>query len=530
MVALPQGPVRKVGMSMAQPGVVAPWRATYVPGDWFLIAGPTSLVVLEPGSGRADMIADLWADVVASSSMSDLIDRLAGYGITELPDLAVVFWSQAGMRTLVRGGVELIDAGSGQPVATGEGIVTWNEVALDDLTKVRVKLRGQTPDGELLPLAVGVVRVGAISISADDEAVVRSPQPLLRSAGRVAGPAEGSAAAVSAAVQPGGPEPDAVETDPVGPTGAESPAEDLAAEAPAAVVAEAPETADEQSEHASAAADDDTGPDFPPIDSDLDDQSPTDESAAVGLDSPWGPQSGSAAVPGAVGLGAVGLGAVGPGTVGAGSAAGVGSPFEPDRPAATSPSPPEFSIEQFEMENDDTQLIANPVIVGGQPAGPGSSAPTGPLVEASRCPNGHANAPGSPICRICRSPIPPGPPVSIPAPLLARLRAADGTVVDLDRAVLLGRAPSEQRSTVPLPRLVTLASPAQDISRTHLQIVPENWQVVVTDLNSTNGTFVTDPGPNGNRGLLPPGHPTPVPIGATLELGEGVTVTIEAAD
>jgi hypothetical protein len=195
-------------------------------------------------------------------------------------------------------------------------------------------------------------------------------------------------------------------------------------------------------------------------------------------------------------------------------------------------TPTESSIEQFEMENDDTQLISNPVVAGadGPRSGPSGTAPTEPLVEAVRCQNGHANAPGSTVCRVCRTPIPARPAELIPEPLLARLRAADGTVVDLDRPILLGRAPSEQRSSLPLPRLVTLASPAQDISRTHLQVAPENWQVLVTDLNSTNGTFVTDPGPDGNRGLLPPGQPTPVPIGATLELGEGVTLTIEPAD
>ncbi|WP_344808810.1 FHA domain-containing protein [Microlunatus ginsengisoli] len=558
---------------MAQPGVVAPWRATYVPGDWYLIAGPTSMVVLEPGSGRAEMIADLWSDVVASASMSDLVDRLAGYGITELPDLAVVFWSQAGMRTLVRGGIQLIDPDSSQPLASGEGIVTWNEVGLGHVTNVRLGLRGQTPNGELLPLSVGVVRVGAVSVSADEDAVVRSPQPLLRSAPAVvggtasagtasagtasagaasagaagaagAGAAGAGAASAGAATTGAASEPAAAGAGPDDAPAAEAGlAADSAVTAPDEAVVESGES--DQSETPAGSgqtgsgqtgsgqtgrrpdlAEDDTGPDFPPLESERSDESAqTGASPGFGLDSPWGPQPGP--VGAAAAVGASGASAFAPpGGVG-GSTAGA----------------PQFSVEQFEMENDDTQLMGSAEAEGalstGGPGGgdqgrPGQGRPDqgrgGPLVEAVRCPNGHPNAPGSSVCRVCRSPITPGPPQLIPAPLLARLRAADGTVVDLDRAVLLGRAPSEQRSTAPLPRLVALASPAQDISRTHLQVVPENWQVVVTDLHSTNGTFVTDPGPNGNRGLLPPGQPIPVPIGATLELGEGVTITVEAVD
>jgi hypothetical protein len=566
-------------MSMAQPGVVAPWRAAYVPGDWYVIAGPTSLVVLQPGPGRTDMIADLWADVVASASMSDLVDRLAGYGITELPDLAVVFWSAAGMRSLVRGGVWLDDPSSGEQVGAGEGVVTWNEVGLEHLESVRIRVREQPTDGEVLPLAVGVARVGTVVLSADETAAVRSPQPLLRSAasgasaasaataagansasgaaaggapvqgnGRgtpVAGVVGGSAATALAesarsdgsqgSDRPGGSDADSV---PSGPALADQRADPDVPEMATAGPDEAwaPNGTDAEHEPSTSdtfdGQDDDTGPDFPPIQSDDDEPSETGESPSFGLGSEWGPQpageAGAGVVVGGLAAGTAGLA---PGATGSAGALGAASPVAPG-PLVSAPSPTEFSREQFEMENDDTQLMANPVVVGpdGQPVGRTAPATTEPLIEAVRCSNGHVNAPGATVCRVCRTPLAGARIELVPEPLIARLRAADGTLVDLDRALLLGRAPSEQRSTVPLPRLVTLASPAQDISRTHLQVVPENWQVVVTDLNSTNGTFVTDPGPGGNRGLLPPGQPTPVPIGAVLELGEGVTLTIEPGD
>ena len=510
---------------MAQPGVVAPWRATYVPGEWYLIAGPTALVVLAPDGGRADMIADLWSDVVSSASMSDLVDRLAGYGITELPDLAVLFWSSAGMRTLVRGAVTVTDGNGGPPLATGAGIVTWNEVGLGELTRVRVALGNRAPGGDLLPLAVGVVRVGAVAVNSDEEAVVRSPQPLLRTAGRPAEPGADGAGPAAAVVGAAGAAGMAAAT---GADGALPAAEDPAG-SPAGA------------EPSSTELPDDTGPDFPPVEADdADEPSQTGESPVVALNGPWGPESddhpGAAAGPAAgAGVGGAGAAAAQAATSTAGAAGTAGAAAGVGAGAAVrggEVSDPQFSLDQFAMENDDTQLVANPVVAGpsGGPGAGSGSASGGPMVEAVRCPNGHPNAPGSSVCRVCRTSIPPGPPQLVPLPLLARLRAADGTVVDLDRAILFGRAPSEQRSTAPLPRLVTLASPAQDISRTHLQVVPDNWQVVATDLNSTNGTYVTDPGPNGNSGLLPPGQPVPVPIGATMELGEGVTITVEPAE
>ncbi len=82
----------------------------------------------------------------------------------------------------------------------------------------------------------------------------------------------------------------------------------------------------------------------------------------------------------------------------------------------------------------------------------------------------------------------------MPRPVLAVLRASDGTTADVDRAVLVGRAPTGDRSTTRAPRLMTVPSPGHDISRTHLEVLPDGWEVVVTDLHSTNGTTLIGPG------------------------------------
>jgi pSer/pThr/pTyr-binding forkhead associated (FHA) protein len=73
---------------------------------------------------------------------------------------------------------------------------------------------------------------------------------------------------------------------------------------------------------------------------------------------------------------------------------------------------------------------------------------------------------------------------------------------------------------------MTVPSPNHDVSRTHVEVVAEDWQIVVTDLNSTNGTVLVRPGALG-RQQLAPGEPVTVQLGSVIELGDGVSVLID---
>ena len=129
------------------------------------------------------------------------------------------------------------------------------------------------------------------------------------------------------------------------------------------------------------------------------------------------------------------------------------------------------------------------------------------------CQYGHASPQNATICRICGSPIAPQGPRLMPRPVLAVLRASDGS----DR----GGGPRRpgrpravsQRSSARAPRLMTVPSPGHDISRTHLEVAPDGWQVVVTDLNSTNGTMLVRPG-GVDRQQLKAGEPVLVQLGS----------------
>ncbi|MCL2467654.1 MAG: FHA domain-containing protein [Micrococcales bacterium] len=108
----------------------------------------------------------------------------------------------------------------------------------------------------------------------------------------------------------------------------------------------------------------------------------------------------------------------------------------------------------------------------------------------------------------------------------AQLVLNTGLIVALDRPVLLGRAPQAARvSSREMPRLVAVPSPQQDISRTHAEVRMDGADVLVTDLDSTNGVHVLRPGGGARR--LRPGEPRVLALDETIDLGDGVTFVVE---
>jgi hypothetical protein len=121
----------------------------------------------------------------------------------------------------------------------------------------------------------------------------------------------------------------------------------------------------------------------------------------------------------------------------------------------------------------------------------------------------------------------PAPPVT--GRPVARLLLPDGETVDVDRSVLVGRAPEASRIvTEGEPRLVAVASPHQEVSSTHLEVRPgsgaDHGCAVATDLGSTNGSVVVQPGlpPEDLR----PGVTVQLVPGAVVDLGDGVSIEV----
>lgn len=112
---------------------------------------------------------------------------------------------------------------------------------------------------------------------------------------------------------------------------------------------------------------------------------------------------------------------------------------------------------------------------------------------------------------------------------VAQLLVSNGATVAVDRVVLVGRAPESRRFTsTEQPRLVTVPSPLHEISSTHIEVRPgagaDHGAAVVTDLGSTNGTVLVQPGSGPE--VLEPGIAVRLVPGAVINLGDGVTIEV----
>ena len=151
-------------------------------------------------------------------------------------------------------------------------------------------------------------------------------------------------------------------------------------------------------------------------------------------------------------------------------------------------------------------------------------------VLAVFCPSGHANQPRTLQCRTCRLPIAAEQqPRAVVRPALGRLRLASGEVHVLDRGFLLGRNPVPRATaTGPEPNVLRLISQDGDVSRTHAEIRLEGWQVVVADLGSMNGTYVS--GPDLPARVLSGGEEQIIEPGCVVTLAHDVWIAYEAAE
>jgi hypothetical protein len=469
---------------------VGQWRVTYAPGDSLVLAGPTSLVLLnEPETANGELINALWDQVIRSESMTEMAGRLAAFSIGKLPGFAAFFWTGSGMRSLVRGDVIVTDPSTGRVVADGSDIQTWSEVGLTELTQVSVTTDQQAESGPTLPLVIGVVRASSVLLDASPVAKVSSPQPVEDQLD-LAAPIELTTAQAAAAEELWGSDDEGPDTEPM------SSADDT--DEPVAVDTEQVSSQD---------ASNDEGPDTEPM-SAIDEASGpvAKDTAQVSSEDVSNEQdlleSDAALMNDQDGE----------------------KPFDPQlfapqqAPAAQAAMPPPFAAD---VETPPTLAATTPSASEMQ----STDWSTDSLILAADCPNGHSNPPVAQTCRMCGVEIPEQDPRLVRRPVLCVLRADDGTKAEVDSAVLIGRAPDPARSNFKAPHLMTLHSPGHDISRTHVEVAPQGWQVVATDLNSTNGTVLVHPDSEERQQLLP-GEQVPVRPGSVLELGDGVSITI----
>ncbi|WP_330277804.1 FHA domain-containing protein [Lentzea sp. NBC_00516] len=159
--------------------------------------------------------------------------------------------------------------------------------------------------------------------------------------------------------------------------------------------------------------------------------------------------------------------------------------WAPQNTPAATPAPPvparqpvtETVLRTTMMSPNDTQML--------------QGTRTG-LVRARKCPAGHLSSDYAVYCRVCEVPLPEQVAAMLPVPVLGLLRLSTGDTISLDRNVVMGRDPSGDRGGVNLVQVGREND--TEISRTHVEIRPANWDVLVRDLGSMNGTSISRPG------------------------------------
>lgn len=148
-----------------------------------------------------------------------------------------------------------------------------------------------------------------------------------------------------------------------------------------------------------------------------------------------------------------------------------------------------------------------------------------PVVLAVTCPLGHLSPASSPACRTCHQRIAPQEPQQVQRPVLGGLRLPTSEVVPLDRGVVLGRKPAPVEGSTDWPHLVHLPSDHAFVSRMHLQIELDGWDVIARDLGSRGGTTLLAPGRDPVR--MRGGETYVLAPGTVLDLADVYAVRFE---
>jgi len=169
--------------------------------------------------------------------------------------------------------------------------------------------------------------------------------------------------------------------------------------------------------------------------------------------------------------------------------------FDDDMSArVSSPLPPDFT---------ESKMLVESETAGVEPA----ERPAPAL-----CEKGHSNPADSSSCFTCGGEIVANAGSAEGQPTSGWLKFDDGSEVAVDRMLIIGRKPATFDDHA---QAVVIDHP--EVSRSHAQVEVQGWAVVLTDLGSRNGTWVSMPGAEPER--LDAGEPRVLETGAVVLLG-----------
>ncbi|RAX15750.1 hypothetical protein DC347_14285 [Pseudarthrobacter sp. AG30] len=204
------------------------------------------------------------------------------------------------------------------------------------------------------------------------------------------------------------------------------------------------------------------------------------------------------------------------------------APAFPASQAPAAGTPDQAPAAGFDPDHDgETVMKSSLPGMAPHPAAPAAvqDPANGPMVLARVCAQGHANPPTRALCSACGGSLLPDA-VQVARPRLGRVRLSTGDVLDLDQSMVIGRQPSVSRvQGGVMPRLVQVASPGGDISRSHVEVRLEGWHVMLCDLKATNGTVLVREGQPPRR--LAQNEMAILLDGDIAELGDNISLRFE---
>ncbi|MEX2620776.1 MAG: FHA domain-containing protein, partial [Egibacteraceae bacterium] len=175
----------------------------------------------------------------------------------------------------------------------------------------------------------------------------------------------------------------------------------------------------------------------------------------------------------------------------------------PGTPPPQEPAPQQPEPEQPEPLAFDSILLTEavelepraplPIVGEPMPDGHEEPEPEGPIVDGILCERDHFNHPLALYCSSCgvstvhRTRV----PVKGPRPTLGVLIGDDGSAYALDHDYLVGREPEMDPGVESSElRPLRLQDAERSVSRVHAEVRLQDWEVIVVDRGSANGTFV----------------------------------------
>ncbi|MCR2784695.1 MULTISPECIES: FHA domain-containing protein [unclassified Microbacterium] len=457
-----------------------PTPARYTAGDAYAIASPRGVALVSP-EVDPEIVEGVWQALASGGGLAGVLDAATGSSgrFADVPPFGMVVTGEPA-RVLVRGAVEahVTDAAGRTCVLSGTGVATWAEHVVADARAVALRIGPAA--GVALPIVDGIVRAGGVTVVLTQDAVDVPLAPI--------------APPVLAPIAP-----------PV-----------LAPIAPPVLAPIAPPV---------------LAPTAPPVPALIDtDGEPAPAEGEPADAEPVEAEPADAEEPSPEPLIDV------PAWV-SGDAAAARSAAAADDPLETVQSDRRGRFAHLWGETVMASVAAAAVADAQQPAAAGDAPRPDSGGESLVRAGDHDGATVSlAAARAMRArgraeadlpPVPappvPAPPAPVPPPALGRLELSTGRTLVLDRGVVIGRRPRATRVGDDVPQLVTVESPSQDISRSHIEVRREGESAVVVDLDTTNGTVLHRDGSSPMR--LHPGEATILLDGDALDLGDEVTVT-----